>query len=121
MEWLGHNEEHDMDEIDEDPPQPSVTGAPNEIWLVYGDLEESTTHAEEERHGEVHWCGDKQFSSDVRYVLADEFDKLREALVEISELKSLTATPTQFYQHLQRIARRTLTANAMAEGLGPNG
>jgi hypothetical protein len=105
-----------MEDDDEDnKSSPTVSGAPAEIWLVYGDLEEDTTHAEEERHGEVHWCGDKQFPSDVRYVLADEFDKLREALVEIAELKSLTATPTQFYQHLQRIARRALTEHAMKE------
>jgi hypothetical protein len=42
-------------------------------------------------------------------------DSLREALREIADLKSLTATPTQFYQHLQRIACRALTADAMAE------
>lgn len=58
-------------EEDPDPPQPCVTGSPDAIWLVYGDLDESTTHAEEERHGEVYWCGDKQFQSDVLYVRAE--------------------------------------------------
>jgi hypothetical protein len=77
-------------EEDRDPPATRVTGAPSEIWLVYGDLEEDTTHAEEERHGEVHWCGDKQFPSDVRYVLAEEFDKLRDALESIRQYGSDT-------------------------------
>lgn len=64
--FFGEPQEEDID-----PPQPCVTGAPDTIYLVYGDLEESTTHAEEKVHGEVVWCGDKQFSSDVRYVRAD--------------------------------------------------
>jgi hypothetical protein len=42
-------------------------------------------------------------------------DFLRAALVEIADSKSLTATPTQFYQHLQRVACRALTADAHAE------
>ena len=33
-------------------------------------------------------------------------DAMRETLSEISGSKSLTATPTQFYQHLQRIAAK---------------
>lgn len=42
-------------------------------------------------------------------------DALREALSEIADLKSLTATPVQFARHLQRIASRALTADAKAE------
>jgi len=42
-------------------------------------------------------------------------ETLRAALVDIAESKSLTATPTQFYQHLQRVARSALTDDAMAE------
>lgn len=59
---------------DEASPPIQVTGAPDEIWLVYGDLSdlvEDTSHAECCRSGEVTWCEDQQFSTDVRYVRAD--------------------------------------------------
>jgi hypothetical protein len=42
-------------------------------------------------------------------------DFLREALVEIAESKSLTATSTQFAAYLQRLACKVLTADARAE------
>jgi len=35
---------------------------------------------------------------------AAQIERLHHALCEIAGSKSLTATPTQFYQHLQRIA-----------------
>lgn len=43
---------------------------------------------------------------------------LRDALSEIADCKSLTATPTQFYQHLQRLACKALDAHAAREGVG---
>jgi hypothetical protein len=42
-------------------------------------------------------------------------DFLREALVQIAECKSLTATSAQFAAHLQRLACKALTADARAE------
>jgi hypothetical protein len=42
-------------------------------------------------------------------------DFLHDALAEIAETKSLTATPAQFYQYLQRLACKALTADARAE------
>ena len=42
-------------------------------------------------------------------------DFLREALVQIAECKSLTATSAQFSAHLQRLACKALTADARAE------
>lgn len=57
--------------IDHASARLTVTGAPDEIWLVYGDLEHDDTHANCYRDGEVSWCEDQQFPSDVRYVRAD--------------------------------------------------
>ncbi len=60
----------------EDPADPSVheprvTGSPETIWLVYGDLDRDDTHANCCASGEVTWCEDAQFSADVRYLRAD--------------------------------------------------
>lgn len=60
----------------EDPADPSaheprVTGAPETIWLVYGELEHDDTHANCADSGEVTWCEDAQFPADVRYLRAD--------------------------------------------------
>lgn len=45
-----------------------ITGSPAEIWLVYGDIEQDTAHAE---CGDVTWCEDQVYGSDVRYMRAD--------------------------------------------------
>lgn len=50
---------------------PVVTGSPDEIWLVYGELEQDDTHDELSRSGEVAWSPNQEFPSDVRYVRAD--------------------------------------------------
>ncbi len=74
---LGPNVENKMTVMDnEDPADPSrhepqVTGAPEAIWLVYGDLDDDATHAECADRGEVTWCEDAQFTADVRYLRAD--------------------------------------------------
>lgn len=66
-----------MTVMDNDDPadpsvhEPHVTGAPDEVWLVYGDLERDDTHANCCASGEVTWCEDAQFAADVRYVRAD--------------------------------------------------
>lgn len=51
--------------------EPRVTGAPEAIWLVYGELEHDDTHANCADSGEVTWCEDAQFPADVRYLRAD--------------------------------------------------
>jgi hypothetical protein len=51
--------------------EPRVTGAPEAIWLVYGDLEHDDTHANCADAGEVTWCEDAQFAADVRYTRTD--------------------------------------------------
>ena len=78
MERLGHDDE-DFDDVP--PASPRVTDAPKELWLNYGDIERDCTHRECYEAGEVTWCQDPVFGSDVKYVRADEADKLRSALV----------------------------------------
>lgn len=78
-----------MSEDDEFPP-PKVTDAPAAIWLVYGELEHDDTHRECCAGGEVTWCEDRQFDSDVQYVRADlvmeRVRVLREALEKADEV-----------------------------------
>ncbi len=59
------------DPADPSPHKPRVTGSPEAIWLVYGDLEGDATHAECADSGEVTWCEDAQFPADVRYTRTD--------------------------------------------------
>ena len=71
---------------DEDPADPSVheprvTGSPEAIWLVYGDLEHDDTHRECCATGDVTWCEDAQFPADVRYTRTDLVaERVREAV-----------------------------------------
>ena len=44
---------------------------PQKIWLNYGDLDRDATHAEVFRDGDVTWCKEQVFDSDVMYVRAD--------------------------------------------------
>ena len=72
-------------EDDEDPVPPRITDAPKAIWLNYGDLECDDTHWNCCRGGEVTWCEDKQFDSDVCYVRED-----------VSELAGLRADAERY-------------------------
>ena len=71
--------------VDTAAQEPKVTNAPENIWLVYGDLEHDDTHQTCYRGGDVGWCDEAQFASDVMYVRADVADRLRAALVELRE------------------------------------
>lgn len=88
----------DTDADPVDPNAPKVTGSPDSIWLVYGDLDEDAKHDE---FDEVTWCGSRVGNADVRYVCADlasrasssqpslfevEVERLRESGVSISEI-----------------------------------
>ena len=82
---------------DETTPEPQVSGAPDTIYLVYGELEHDDTHSECRKNGEVMWCEDKQFQSDVRYVRADKADRLLSALRKlVNEPQDITS---KAYQH----------------------
>jgi hypothetical protein len=72
------------DPADPSPHEPRVTGAPETIWLVYGDLEHDDTHANCAYSGDVWWCEDAQFPADVRYLRADLlYDQARELAAQL--------------------------------------
>lgn len=65
--------------------------------------------------GEVTWCEDRIHDEDVEYIRADlvnqqlaaeqaVIERMQRALGDIAGSKSLTATPTQFYRRLQKLA-----------------
>jgi len=60
-----------------------VTDPPADLWLVYGELEHDDTHWNCCLEGEVSWCEDKQYDSDVHYVRGDRYDDLHTALTEL--------------------------------------
>ena len=62
--------------------EPKVTGAPETIWLVYGELERDDTHLNCYRDGDVGWCDEAQYPADVRYVRADIADAAVAAALE---------------------------------------
>lgn len=66
--------EHDED--DEDPiTPPGVANAPESIYLVVGDLPETSDFAQ---LAEVTWCDHIQGPHDVEYVRADLVDKMKD-------------------------------------------
>jgi hypothetical protein len=62
----------DGSEMSHEETTPKVTGAPDEIYLCYGELIHDDTHQNLRTHeDDVTWCEDRQEPSDVRYVRAD--------------------------------------------------
>lgn len=53
-------------------PDPKVTGSPENIWLIYGEIDTDTAH--DECH-EISWCDEPQDAADVRYVRGDVADR----------------------------------------------
>jgi len=95
----------------EDPADPSVheprvTGAPETVWLVYGDLDRDATHRECCDSGEVTWCEDAQFSADVRYLRADLLYQLAREIAstidaEIERCAALRTVAAQVLRDMQ--------------------
>ena len=56
---------------------PKIIGAPDVIYLIYGDIEEDCTHEECSVADCVSWCEDSQFDSDVAYVREELFDEMK--------------------------------------------
>lgn len=54
-----------------------VLDPPARIWLVYGDIEADVEHHECD---EVTWCTERQYPSDVEYIIATELDRRRRML-----------------------------------------
>lgn len=67
--------DHD-DPADPSPHEPRVTEPLDRIWLVYGELEDDETHATLYRDGDISWCQDQQYPSDVAYIRAGIVDDL---------------------------------------------
>jgi hypothetical protein len=68
----------------ESPPKPRVTGSPERIWLVYGELEHDDTHeALIAADNHVGWCGQSVFDTDQEYVRADIHQGLCGALRDL--------------------------------------
>jgi mannitol/fructose-specific phosphotransferase system IIA component len=59
------------DEIQVDCHEPKVSGSPEEIWLVYGIIDNDDTHLNLYKNVEVTWCSKQVYPSDVKYVRAD--------------------------------------------------
>lgn len=106
----------DDDDNDELPP-PKVTDAPAAIWLVYGDIERDCTHWECARNGDVGWCEDKQFDSDVEYVRADTIEAQAERIRVLREVVESAAAADAFCadagcrERLAAMARAALEAS----------
>ena len=93
------------DPADPSPHEPRVTGAPEAIWLVYGELEHDDTHRNCCRDGAVTWCEDAQFTADVRYTRTDLVaERVRAAVAERDA-------------EIERLRKALLTCARQAEAL----
>lgn len=101
---------------------PKIIDAPDTIWLNYGDIERDCTHAECYREGDVTWCQEPVFDSDVKYVRADiGITSFADAstLARIAELERENAElrkDAERYQWLRR--RRVFNQPADRDGPG---
>ena len=80
-----------------------VTGSPATIWLVYGDLDDDATHADCYQFGDVTWCQDAQFDSDVCYVRADI--SLRRVQAALDDRAFVHAESSRIYARLAGAVR----------------
>lgn len=62
-----------------------ITGAPEVIWLNYGDIDRDDTHQNCARDGEVTWCEEAVFYSDIKYIRADLVESLRQQLAAMED------------------------------------
>ena len=83
--------------------EPKVTGAPDTIYLNYGDIEHDDTHRECCASGEVTWCEDGVFASDVQYLRGDHLDGMI-AVAVAAERERRYALATDFREYLYRVA-----------------
>jgi hypothetical protein len=67
----GMNVMMNEDPVDPRLHKPRVADAPKVLWLNYGDIDRDCTHQELALSGEVTWCEEEQFDSDVQYVRKD--------------------------------------------------
>lgn len=89
--------------IENDEAHPKITGSPETIWLNYGDLERDDTHENCSRNGEVTWCEEAVFVSDVKYVKADRIEELER---KVFALKTPCAVALAALEDFNEQARR---------------
>lgn len=80
--------------IDDDTllPPPKVIGAPDRIWLCYGELERDDDHsALHQIHDVVTWCEDSVFQSDVQYIRTDLIEQQAQEITELNTMMTYQA------------------------------
>lgn len=100
------------DPADQSVHKQRVLDTPEEIWLVYGELEHDDTHANLRRDGNVTWCEHQIEASDVRYVRAD---LLAEALESAAFYRRRCAALGQ-WQSRMRDPERVIVCDILANG-----
>lgn len=60
-----------------------ITGAPDVIYLTYGDIDKDSDHYEILQDSEIGWCDDQIDETDIKYVRADLYDKLESVLKRV--------------------------------------
>lgn len=103
------------DDADASVHDPKVTGAPDAIWLVYGDIERDSTHAECCASGEVTWCEDAQFTADVRYTRTDLVAERVRSAAAAERVRCITAVFAWAHEAIDRHAGATFSAPTAAE------
>lgn len=88
-----------------DPPCPKITGVPERIYLEIG--EDADGDFDDFR--EVTWCRDKQFNTDIEYVLASKLASAESRLAIAAEALERIAEPGRLdAQETYEVAHDTL-------------
>lgn len=93
---------------------PKVIGAPDAIWLNYGEFDKDTHHIDICLTKEVDWETEKLGASDIKYVRADMLMGLRDALKDILRIARAASHGNNF--NATRIERAE-AAISKAEGV----
>ncbi len=92
---------------DHDSPPPKVSGAPESIYLCYGQIDGNCTHDEVGRGGDIGWCDSFVDESDVKYIRADRYaTRIAERDALLAERDELTEGRDNIQQDLDGIVRK---------------
>lgn len=80
---------------------PKVLNPYPAIWLQVGEIERDCDIHEIYREGDITWCQDQQFNTDVKYVLASAMD------AEVEALKTKVAELEKNYECLRRAGHKS--------------
>ena len=95
-----------------------ITGSPETIWLNYGDIDRDDTHKNCARDGEVTWCDEAVFYSDIKYVRAD-IAQAREAelVAHVERLKRALEMPCDRWSKKQHEIVKEVLESTPAQSL----